>query len=223
MNNGVEIGTTRFQRGEGTMRLFRASAILFVLMIATITGYGTAAPSKPITLRVALYPFVPDRYAIFALLAREFQRKNEGVTLELIEVDPSKDYYDDGLLTLNADVYEIDSILLTEMVKAHKITPLGLSLADYAPEAIEAVTRNGVVYAVPHWLCGNFLFYRKGDAGVRDAATWADLIKELQRQRKAHFCGFFWAVNSWGILHHDASRSAWSTSGAICCASERRT
>ncbi len=171
------------------MRLLRASAILLLVTIATVTGYCTAAPS--ITLRVALYPFVPDHYTVFALLAREFQRKHEGVTLELIEVDPSKDYYDDGLLTLNADVYEIDSILLSEMVKANKITPLSLSLTGYSPEAIEAVTRNGVVYAVPHWLCGNFLFYRKGDEGVRDAATWADLIKELQRQKKALFVDFF--------------------------------
>jgi thiamine pyridinylase len=46
------------------------------------------------------------------------------------------------------------------------------------------VTRNGVVYAVPHWLCGNFVFYRKGDNAIRDAATWTDLVKILAQRNK---------------------------------------
>ena len=31
---------------------------------------------------------------------------------------------------------------------------------------------------------GNFLFYRKGDVAIRDAATWADLPAALARQRR---------------------------------------
>ena len=55
--------------------------------------------AQPITLRVALYPYVPDQYTVFMLLAREFQRQNEGVTLDLVE--PVKEYYDGGLLALD--------------------------------------------------------------------------------------------------------------------------
>jgi thiamine pyridinylase len=39
------------------------------------------------------------------------------------------------------------------------------------------------VYAAPHWLCGNFLFYRKGDLEIRDAATWSDLLSVLAKQK----------------------------------------
>ena len=97
------------------MSTMRVLALLFGLFVWVVPNGAEAAP-EAITLRVALYPYVPDRYALFALLAREFQRRNEGVTLDLVEVAPTKDYYDGGLLALNADVYEIDTILLSEMI-----------------------------------------------------------------------------------------------------------
>jgi thiamine pyridinylase len=144
---------------------------------------------EPVKLKVALYPYVPDRYVVFALLAREFQarKENEGVTLELVE--PGDEYYSGGLLKLDADIYEIDSILLSDMLQ--KIAPLSASLSSFSPEGIEAVTRNGIVYAMPHWLCGNFLFYRKGDAEIRDAVTWDQLIDVLKKRKKPVMADFF--------------------------------
>lgn len=162
-------------------RLLSFSVLLAALVSVVIGGAAHAAP-VPVTVRVALYPYVPGPYAVFALLAREFQKRNEGVTLELVEVDPSKDYYDDGLTSLKADVYEIDSILLAEMIP--KVAPLNLSLADFTAEARDAVTRDGIVYAVPHWLCGNFIFFRNGDDALRDAATWIDLLKVISTRNK---------------------------------------
>lgn len=118
------------------------------LAISSVLFTISARAVEPLTLKVALYPYVPDRYAVFALLAREFQRRkeNEGVTLELVE--PEDEYYSGGLLKLDAHVYEIDSILLSDMLP--KIAPLTVSLSGFSPESIEAVTRNGVVYALPH-------------------------------------------------------------------------
>lgn len=153
--------------------------VLFIcIAIASMVwGASSSHATEAITLRVALYPYVPDRYSVFALLAREFQRRNKGVTVELVEVPPDQEYYNGGLAALDAHVYEVDSILLSDMLP--KLAPLSIPLADFSPEAVEAVTRNGLTYAVPHWLCGNFLFYRRGNAGIRDAVTWADLIKQL--------------------------------------------
>src|SRR5258708_1126916 len=124
-------------------------AALFLLVAVVFAPAVHAA--ETITLRVALYPYVPGPQALFAQLAREFQGRNEGAILEV--VDPEKDYYDGGLLALDADVFEIDTILLSDMIAAGKIAPLDVSLAGFAPESIEAVTRDGVTYAVPHWLC----------------------------------------------------------------------
>ena len=137
---------------------------------------------EAVTLRVALYPYVPERHAVFTLLSQEFQRRNPGLILQLVEVPADQDYYNGGLAALDADVYEIDSILLSDMLG--KIAPLQLSLQGFEPTAIQAVTRNGMTYAIPHWMCGNFLFYRKDNAAIRDAATWADLTNQLARQGK---------------------------------------
>jgi thiamine pyridinylase len=161
------------------MASWRALLISVAIAIGAL-GYGACGAAGPMTLRVALYPYVPGKYSVFTLLAREFQRRNKGVTLELIEVPPDQEYYDGGLAALDAHVYEIDSILLSDMLA--KLAPLKVSLAEFSPEAVEAVTRNGIIYAVPHWLCGNFLFYRKGNTAIRDAVTWTDLTKELARQ-----------------------------------------
>jgi thiamine pyridinylase len=169
----------------------RVLALLLGLLIGVVVPNGAQAAPEAITLRVALYPYVPDRYALFALLAQEFQRRNAGVTLDLVEVDPTKEYYDGGLLALNADVYEIDSILLSEMIAAGKIAPLELSLSGFSPDSVAAVTRDNSVYALPHWLCGNFLFYRKGDAAVRDAASWVDLVTSLERSKQSLFVDLF--------------------------------
>lgn len=157
---------------------------LFALLLALIGFSASAvhAAPEPVTVRVALYPYVPGPYSLFMLLAREFQKRNAGVMLELVEVDPAKDYYGDGLMTLSADVYEIDTILLNEMLP--RLAPLALPLDGFTDEAKAAVTRDGQVYAVPHWLCGNFLFYRKGDSALRDASTWSELLGILQRRNK---------------------------------------
>ena len=77
------------------------------------------------------------------------------------------------------------------MIAANKIAPLDLALAGFAPESIAAVTRNGRVFALPHWLCGNFLFYRKDDTAIRDAVTWADLARVLARRRENLFVDLF--------------------------------
>jgi ABC-type glycerol-3-phosphate transport system substrate-binding protein len=99
------------------------------------------------------------------------------------------DYYDRGLLDLDADVYEIDTILLSDMIP--KIAPLTLSLGDFSPQSVEAVTRNAAVYAVPHWMCGNFVFYRKGDVAIHDAKTWQALVGELRKRNRGLFVDFF--------------------------------
>ena len=159
-------------------------AIAFAILIPT-----ASLAVESVKLRVALYPYVPGKHSVFNLLAREFQRRNEGLVVEMVEVPADQDYYDGGLAALDADVYEIDSILLSDVL--HKLAPLSLSLDGFSPESVEAVTRNGVVYAVPHWMCGNFLFYRKSDTAIRDADTWEAVTTALARQNKPLLVDFF--------------------------------
>jgi thiamine pyridinylase len=154
-------------------------------------------PVEPITLRVALYPFVPDRLELFEKIEAIFECENPGVNVVLISSPNAGDnYYDDdnekkkGIQFVNADVYEIDTVLLSDFVALGKIVPIELPFDDFAPETLRAVTRNSMVYGVPHWLCGNFLFYRKSDAKIRDATTWKDVISTLATRNQALLVDF---------------------------------
>lgn len=152
----------------------------FVISLCVISVFSVCASEvsadEAVTLRVALYPYVPDRIGLFHKIETVFEREHPGVNLELVEDSELLwYYYSGGLQKVEADIYEIDTILLSEMVGAEKIAPMELPYPDFAAEAIEAVTRNGKKYGVPHWLCGNFLFYRKGDSEIENARTWTEL------------------------------------------------
>lgn len=145
---------------------------------------------QPVTLLVALYPFIPDRLALFQRIEAIFECENPGVNVVLISSPNATDnYYDDddakkkGIQFVDADVYEIDTVLLSDFVNLGKIAPIELPFDDLAPETVKAVTRNSNVYGVPHWLCGNFLFYRKSDAAIANAVTWKELVGALGSRR----------------------------------------
>jgi thiamine pyridinylase len=114
----------------------------------------------------------------FEKLESRFECDRPGVNVVLVSsANATDDYYSDdesahkGFQYVSADVYEIDTILLTEFIALGKIAPISLPYDDFAPEAIEAVSRGGKVYGVPHWRCGNFLFYRAGDVEIANARS----------------------------------------------------
>ena len=140
------------------------------------------------TLRVLLYPFVPNRLSIFQKIEAQFEKDNPGVNLELVD-DPEllDSYYSGGLLKASADVYEVDTILLSDLIKLNKITQIDFPVDDFSKEAINAVTRNNSIYAIPHWLCGNFLFYKKGDKEIAEAKSWIELNAIMKKRNQAIF------------------------------------
>jgi len=184
-------------------RLFAATAILSLLLLLIAFSYtaliAQKAPPEPITVQIAFYPYTPDRRALFLELEQEFERKNPGVNIELVEysilggkkISLSEDYYSGGAERVEADIYEVDTILLSDLIHVNKLAPLQLPFKDFAPEAVDAVTRNGVVYAVPHWRCGNFLFYKKGDTQIANAKTWSELVKILKDRKEHLFVDFY--------------------------------
>ncbi len=169
---------------------------LIVTMLIVITQFfvlstATSKENEATTLRVALYPYVPNRLALFYRVEEIFEARNPGVNLELVD-DTTLiwEYYSGGLQATTADVYEVDTILLSDLVKSGKISAIKLPPGSYTDEAISAVTREGQVYGVPHWLCGNFLFYKKGDKEIENAATWKDLNEVLLNRNEAMFVDF---------------------------------
>ncbi len=160
-------------------------------------GCKPGRPVEPITLRVAFYPYTPDRITLFQMIEEIFECENPGVDVVLVSTkNATQNYYSDddaakeGFRFVEADVYEIDTILLADFIAVGKIATIELPFQDFAREAIEAVTRGGKIYGVPRWLCGNFLFYRKWDDEVRTARTWTELRSVLAARKEGLFVDF---------------------------------
>jgi thiamine pyridinylase len=125
---------------------------------------------------------VPDREAILYRLAQGFEATHPGVHIAFVDTDDfTSNYYKGGLQRTSADIYEIDTILLADMLQ--HLAPVELKPADFYPEAIAAVTRDGRILGVPHWLCGNFLFYTKGNQAIESASSWDELVQALAGQK----------------------------------------
>lgn len=167
------------------------------VLIAVLLCVGCA--HEPTTLRVALYPYVPDGDALFFELEEAFEAAHPGVNLEAVRTYTDSTgqtqslgayYYSGpkadpvpGLLRAEADVLEVDTVLLGAMVDAGRLQPLAapeapdwLDVDDWIPGSVEATTTGGTQWAVPHWVCGNFVVYSKDNAAIREASDWSALV-----------------------------------------------
>jgi thiamine pyridinylase len=203
-------GVPAQRAGCRAWHIIRQAALRSLVIIAFAVGLcleGKAALAQGgaewLTLRVALYPAVPQRRALFTQLEQQFERMYPGVNIELVETyedggqtkSLADNYYSGGLAKAKADIYEIDTILLTDLVDSSKIQPIELPFNNFATTAVDAVTRNGQIYAVPHWMCGNFLFYDKSDADVvtvvEQATNWSTVVSGLKAHNKKLFVDLF--------------------------------
>jgi thiamine pyridinylase len=146
---------------------------------------------EPNILKVALYPYVPEGRDLFSELEQTFEAKHPEVNLQLIEshvdsntgkpISLSEDYYNGGLLKTQADVYEIDTVLLQAMIKTKKIQPIQLPDRRFVPSTYKAITFNEKTWGTPHWVCGNFLFYKKDDLAIKNASNLNELIDAFKK------------------------------------------
>ena len=160
-----------------------ATAIAF----QSVAAYCQDAP-VPIrrSLRVAFYPYVPDKAAMYWKVERQFEAAFPSIDLQYIELGAN--YYSDGveesLRNKNVDIVELDTVLLSHLVSHKLIDQLPKSLLpsknEYLAYAVDASQINGVFYGVPHWVCGNFLFFGKSDP-ERKRFEACDTLLELEQ------------------------------------------
>lgn len=147
---------------------------------------GEATVRRP--LRVSLYPYIPDPDGAAWAIKRAFEAQPGNEQIEL-RITFASNYYDDtgagGIRAQTADVYELDSVFLADFVGTRRIQPLAaenraanadIPLLGFARSA---ATFGGVEYGIPHWVCGNFLFYRSDDAPLKAVRTFGDFEREM--------------------------------------------
>ena len=183
--------------GRGRRRCPRHSLgalVLGVLSGALLAGCQPprtelpADPSPPPRpFRAVLYPSIPDAggdsFAMLRhILERGFEARHPDVDLDL-KIDPKIDLYDwtvlEGLFgdSASADMVELDTQLLGDVVEAGLVRPFDARAEDTLPLARRAVTVDGIVYGLPTYLCTQVVFAR--DAGIESVTSSADAVRFL--------------------------------------------
>jgi thiamine pyridinylase len=195
-----------------------ARAVIAVIGIATCVAFIAPAATAADTggyqsspLRVVLYPFIPDYEGFKRQIAGEFAALPQGKGIAIQFLDLADGYYDPSsqkfVGAAQADVYELDSVLLTDFVNQRKIRQLPSELLPKQGEFLQSAQKRTfigeVAYGYPHWVCANFLFYRKGDSAVADAATLAGLEQTLgsQEQGQQELLGDFKGKSTLGEFY----------------------
>lgn len=169
-------------------RIFINVALISFALFSSTISY---ANENEETLKVLLYPYVPNRLSLFQKIEEQFEKENPGVNLELIDNSELRDnYYSGAIQNSSADVYEVDTILLSEMIQANKASKIDFPKQGFSKETLEAVTREKNTYGVPHWVCGNFLFYKKGDTALEKAQSWDEVKDIITKRNQALFVDF---------------------------------
>jgi thiamine pyridinylase len=157
----------------------KLSLLILSLLLLSVT---ISAQSKRRQLTVSLYPFIPNAENFYLKIETLFEKQNPDIDLV---INLNADYYDEksGLITEEADIYEVDCILLSDFIKKGKIQNLTgknfLYQQDDLMPATNIVYSGKELYAIPHWLCGNFLFTNVSDSAMKSIEKLSDLEKVI--------------------------------------------
>jgi thiamine pyridinylase len=168
------------------MRIRFLPLITAILVSATTITVAHAAErycadSGPRMLRVEMYPFVPNPDGMALKMKELFEAGCPGLDLQLTR---NQNYYstdNSGVLSSDADVYEVDSVFFDDFVK-HKTPKIpSQAVVDAAgpvvPFAQKIATVAGVQFGIPHWLCSDFLIYPKSLSQIGDIKTPDDATR----------------------------------------------
>jgi thiamine pyridinylase len=174
------------------MRPRTAFCLLLLVQVSPLIAQDGVGVRRK--LSVALYPYIPERADLYWKVEQEFEDKYPAIDLRF--VDTAAGYYKSEpanvLKGAKADVVEVDTVLLYDLVAQKLIEPLSddrLPTATFLPVAESAARLDGKVYGVPHWVCGNFLFFRKDDperGRFEKLRSLADLERVLGRPLSEH-------------------------------------
>jgi thiamine pyridinylase len=155
------------------------AGVAMVLTICTAICPSSAANRRE--LKVALYPFIPGFTAAAALIKRDFEAEHPHIKLSILDL--RNNYYapehPNFIESVDADIFELDSILLAQFVADNKIRELPpdtqLPPSELLTNAYIGTQLNGKHYGAAHWICRDLLFSTKTAAPAAPIRTLADL------------------------------------------------
>jgi thiamine pyridinylase len=140
------------------------------------------------TLHVEMYPFVPNAEGMALKIRDLFEEGCPGLTLQLT-MNPN--YYsadNTGILSSDADVYEVDSVFFDDFIKHRSPKPPSQAVIDAAGRAVpfakSIASIDGVEYGIPHWICSDFLIYPKTLTQIGSVKTTSDAVQVFKNLGK---------------------------------------
>lgn len=134
-------------------------------------------------LTLALYPYVPDLSRFKSVISEEWEQRHPEVQLEFIDWDCYSE-----TLPENIDVFVYDAVYMNNYLKQGLLLPLTendiTDINDFFPFVMDTCTVDGVIYAVPEFLCSEFLYTRKSDTEMNEIENIRelyDVIGELDQ------------------------------------------
>ena len=163
-------------------RSIRGLSIIAFALALTIVA--PAAWAQQVSLKAALYPYVPRPAQFEAAISAAWAKVQPNVKLSFIS---SNDW--DGGYEKNppddADVFVFDVMYFEQFRAAGYLNAMTASEvqnnADFLPYARDAVMAGGSYYAIPQLGCANILFYNVNDTAVASATTIAQLQSALNQ------------------------------------------
>jgi thiamine pyridinylase len=149
----------------------RSAVLMLALFAAAAAGVPAQAQLRYCSdenarvLRFEMYPFVPNADEIALKIKELFEAGCPGLDLR---IRLNANYYatdGSGILAADADVYEVDSVFFDDFLKNRNPKLPSQPVLDRAgpivPFARDIATSGGAQFGVPHWICTDFLIYRK--------------------------------------------------------------
>lgn len=166
--------------------LLGAIALLVLVVLSRGCGGGKPLVNRKTVLRVQLF-YVPENDSYLDRVEREFESSHLDVDLQLTPTAQLVDVYDEARLRdlfastgKSVDLAEIDCLRIPFLVDEKLIQPWPRRLpgTGWSAAAIAASTRDGIIFGLPHWLCGYFVFSE--DVRITSANSADELFEVLR-------------------------------------------
>jgi thiamine pyridinylase len=161
----------RRRTGQGRFPLLLFLAALLVLSLLLL-----CAAKRGVTLRVAVYPYVPDRIRFQQAVEAQWAARHLEVQLDFV---PWDGYAEDPPEDL--DVFVYDAVFFYDFLEKGYLLPIPdgeiRDIEDFIPCALAACRVDGTAYALPQLLCTNLLYTRKGDAELSGVKNLSELYR----------------------------------------------
>jgi len=169
----------RSARGRRWFVGFATAGLLFGLLFVGAECPAGTQETKPATLRVALFPYVPYPKGMERTIAAHWACVHPDVSLKFVEWDGG--YGDDP--GDGVDVFETDALALDYLVQNNFAARIALDdveeIDDIYDFALRGSMVRGELYGIPRLSCTPVLIYRRGDRDVESAKSIEDLHRVL--------------------------------------------